>query len=107
MAKPQSFVPKSALIVFNRASSVKLDNENHILWKQQVIAAIRSHHLFHFLDGSRSNPLQYLSSQDRVSEQVNPAFLDWEQQDQLLVSWLFSSMIETLLTHLVGCETAL
>lgn len=33
-------------------------------------------------------------------------FLYWEQQDQLLVSWLLSSMTKGTLTWMVGCDNA-
>uniref|UniRef100_A0A803NSE1 Retrotransposon Copia-like N-terminal domain-containing protein n=1 Tax=Cannabis sativa TaxID=3483 RepID=A0A803NSE1_CANSA len=39
-------------------------------------------------------------------KRFNPAYLDWEAQDQLLVSWLLSSMTLSLLTRMVGCESA-
>ena len=38
-------------------------------------------------------------------EWTNPDFLDWKQQDQLLVSWILSSMTETILSRMVNCDT--
>ena len=37
-------------------------------------------------------------------DNVNPEFLDWEQQDQLLLYWLLSLMSEGILSHMVNCE---
>ena len=36
---------------------------------------------------------------------MNQDFLDWEQQDQLLVFWLLSSMSEGVLSRRVNCES--
>lgn len=38
---------------------------------------------------------------------VNQDFLDLEQQDQLLFSWLLTSMFESILTQTVGCRLLL
>ena len=37
-------------------------------------------------------------------DNVNPEFLDWEQQDQLLLYWLLSLMSEGILSRMVNCE---
>lgn len=37
---------------------------------------------------------------------TNAEYISWEQQDQLLVSWLLSSMTESMPTRMIGCETA-
>ncbi|RVW54498.1 putative mitochondrial protein [Vitis vinifera] len=42
-------------------------------------------------------PLKFLALRDEEMDNVNPEFLDWEQQDQLLLSWLLSSMSEGFL----------
>nr|CAN75996.1 hypothetical protein VITISV_022989 [Vitis vinifera] len=39
-------------------------------------------------------------------DNVNPEFLDWEQQDQLLLSWLLSSMSEGILARMVNSENS-
>lgn len=76
-----------------------------MLWKQQVLAAIRGHNLLKFLKSSKK-PEKYLISQDEEADNINTDLLEWEQQDQLLVFWLLSSMSEGLLTRMVGCETS-
>jgi len=45
--------------------------------------------LLHFLDDSPP-PVKFLTLEDVVS--VNPVFILYEQQDQLLVTWLLASM---------------
>ena len=43
---------------------------------------------------------------DEEMDNVNIEFLDWEQQDQLLLSCLLSSMSEGILARMVNCETS-
>lgn len=105
MASSIASTSKISPTIFKNVLSVKLNNENYILWKQQVMAAIRGHNLLHFLEES-SRPPRHLSRNGEVSGDVNTEYLEWEQQDQLLVSWLLSSMSEGVLTRMVGCESS-
>uniref|UniRef100_A0A803R258 Uncharacterized protein n=1 Tax=Cannabis sativa TaxID=3483 RepID=A0A803R258_CANSA len=43
---------------------------------------------------------------EMLQQIVSILYTDWEVQDQLLVSWLLSSMTESLLTRMVGCNTS-
>lgn len=95
---------KGTLIFFKHVRSVKLNIENHLLWKQQILklfVTINSH----FLESS-SKPLKFLSSQDEATWIINPKYSEWKQQDQLLVSCLLSSMTEGILTGMVRYESA-
>lgn len=84
------FIP----ISFNNAISVRLDNKNFLLWRKQVLSAIRGHKLQHFVFGTRSPPKKFVEPDDERIGKINPEFANWEQEDQLLVSWLLSSMTE-------------
>ncbi|RVX06732.1 Retrovirus-related Pol polyprotein from transposon TNT 1-94 [Vitis vinifera] len=70
------FVP----INFNHSLSVKLDNKNFLIWKQQIVSAIRGYGLQKFV------------------------FSD--DEDQLLLSWLLSSVSESIFPRLVGYDTS-
>ena len=41
-----------------------------------------------------------------TSRKCEQAFVEWEQQDQLLLSWMLSSISEKVLPRLVGYETS-
>ena len=94
---------RSGPVSFTHALSIKLNQDNFLLWSHQVLAAIKGHKLLHFIKSS-VKPLQYLSDADKQSGILNPEYLDYEQQDQLLLSWLLSSMSENLLTRMIGCN---
>lgn len=64
---------KATPVTSKHSLSVKLNNENHLLRKQQVFAAIRGHKLMNFLE-SCLRPQQSLSSQDEENGNVNVEF---------------------------------
>uniref|UniRef100_A0A803Q712 Retrotransposon Copia-like N-terminal domain-containing protein n=1 Tax=Cannabis sativa TaxID=3483 RepID=A0A803Q712_CANSA len=99
---PNTFTP----VVFSHKVSVKLDENNFLLWRPQVLSAIRGHRLQHFISASHSPPRKFLNQEDEILNNVNPKFIDWEVQDQLLYSWLLSSMSDGILTRIVGAETS-
>ena len=102
-AQEQSrFLPVS----FTHSFSVKLDNNNFLILKQQVVFAIKGYGLQRFVFFESAIPPRFLLKEDAQAGNVNKAFVEWEQQDQLLLSWLLSSISEKVLLRLVGCETS-
>uniref|UniRef100_A0A803Q0C6 Retrovirus-related Pol polyprotein from transposon TNT 1-94 n=1 Tax=Cannabis sativa TaxID=3483 RepID=A0A803Q0C6_CANSA len=100
----QVSLPRSYPISFNHSLSIKLDENNFLPWKHQVLASIKGSRLQKFLDDTRA-PEKFLTEADQRSNIVNSEFEDWEQQDNLLVSWLLSSMSEKTTNRMIGCDT--
>lgn len=46
----------------------------------------------------------FMNLQDEATRPLSPKFVDWWWQDQLLMSWLLASMLERMLTRVVGCN---
>ena len=67
---------KIVLIVFNNAISVKLDVTNFLVWRKQVLAAVRGYKLHGFLLSTTTPPQQFLSDSDKKIGKVNPMFDD-------------------------------
>ena len=88
---------------FQTPISLKLTDENFLVWKQQVSATLRGLQLMHFLDGTVV-PSEFLNQNNR--NVANPAFCTYQQQDQLLVAWLLASMSSPLLTKMVGLDSS-
>ena len=38
---------------------------------------------------------------------VNPAYVQWFKQDQLLLSWILSSLTEEVFSYIISCKTSL
>ena len=96
------FVP----INFNHSLSVKLDSRNFLIWKQQIISAIQGYGLQKFVFSNNEVPIQFITREDARFGKATKEFLEWEQQDQLLLFWLFSSVSKSILPRLVGCDTS-
>uniref|UniRef100_A0A803Q5I3 GAG-pre-integrase domain-containing protein n=1 Tax=Cannabis sativa TaxID=3483 RepID=A0A803Q5I3_CANSA len=100
----QTMLPKSYPVSFTHSLSIKLDEHNYLPWRHQVLASIKGSRLQKYLDSDKAPP-KYLSATDERNHTVNPEFEDWEQQDNLLVSWLLSSMSEKTTNKMIGCDT--
>lgn len=55
--------------------SVKLNNENHLLWKRHVLATVRGHNLLQFLKGAPKT-VKNQSSQDETARNINTEYLE-------------------------------
>ncbi|MBA0875988.1 hypothetical protein Goshw_002516, partial [Gossypium schwendimanii] len=85
--------------------SVLLDDNTYLLWRQQVLLAVKAHKLQRFLD-SQENPPPPLLVDDNGGSYENPDFVLFEQQDSALASWLISSISQTVLPHLIRMDTS-
>ncbi|KAF8380637.1 hypothetical protein HHK36_028126 [Tetracentron sinense] len=79
--------------------SVKLDRHNYLLWRTQFIPLLKGYDLKGYVDGTIPCPPRILSAVDTT---INPAYLAWQKQDQVLLGWLLSSLSETVLAQVVG-----
>jgi hypothetical protein len=80
--------------------SEKLTRENYILWKTQVLVAIRGARLDGFLDGSASVPnktIQVEQANKTRKEEENPAYTLQYAQDQQVLSFLLNSVTKEVL----------
>ncbi|XP_016743205.1 uncharacterized protein [Gossypium hirsutum] len=85
--------------------SVLLDDNNYLLWRQQILFTVKTYKLQSFLDSRTFPPTQHVSNKHGVLHE-NPEFVHFEQQDSALVSWLLSSVSQTVLPHLIGMNTS-
>ncbi|WJX67532.1 hypothetical protein P8452_51991 [Trifolium repens] len=76
----------------------KLTEKNFHLWKQQVQPYIFAHDLDEFLLPSSAAP-RFLNGADRATATLNPAYRKWRQKDQMLLSWLQSTLSSEILAR--------
>src|ERR1044072_4964774 len=88
---------------FSHQLSIKLNEKNFSSWKQQIEGVLRGRDLHRFVQNP-TIPQKYLSDDDRILENVNPLYRDWEKQDSLLFSWMLSSLSESILPMVVTCS---
>ena len=80
--------------------TVKLDRTNFLAWKSQVVPTVIGHDLDEFLFSNVSPPPML------VTGAPNPNFAQWKRRDQLLLSWLRSSMTEGILATVSNYTTS-
>uniref|UniRef100_A0A2N9GH75 Reverse transcriptase Ty1/copia-type domain-containing protein n=1 Tax=Fagus sylvatica TaxID=28930 RepID=A0A2N9GH75_FAGSY len=88
--------------------TIKLTRDNYLLWKAQIIPYLRGQHLYGFIDGTKPAPASSLAVPDSGTTAAlpNPDFYIWHTQDQMILSALISSLSETVLAHVVKCNTS-
>ena len=71
--------------------SKKLTGENFMIWKAQVMPAIRGAMLAGYLDGSIQEPAAEIVTKDDDGKEVkitNPEYARWISQDQTVLGYL-------------------
>ncbi|GAV73807.1 UBN2_3 domain-containing protein [Cephalotus follicularis] len=81
--------------------SIKLNASNYLIWRSQFLALLCGYDLISYVDGTtQPQPTQL----DDGSP--NPTYILWHKQDQLLLSWLLSSLTESVHEQVVGLESS-
>ncbi|XP_019420673.1 PREDICTED: uncharacterized protein LOC109330855 [Lupinus angustifolius] len=73
--------------------------------RQFILVVLRSNCAERFITNDEI-PSQFLTETDCVQGRVNPAFLTWEEQDQMLIFWILNSLSAELQPRVVGCCTS-
>lgn len=81
---------------------VKLTSLNYVLWKTQMLPLLRGYNLDRHINKSYVPPTPTLANSE-----PNPAYVVWFREDQIVMSWLNSSLSEALLSNSVGALSAL
>ncbi|GAV81205.1 UBN2_3 domain-containing protein [Cephalotus follicularis] len=84
--------------------SLKLNTQNYLLWRTQLVLFLRGQKLLGFVDGS--HPCSSLTLTVDDHSEPNPVALLCKEQDQLLLSLLMSSLSEFVIPLVVGLNTS-
>jgi hypothetical protein len=85
--------------------SIKLNRDNYLLWKVQLVPFLPGQSLFSFVDGSTSCPLQYFNLDSASRSMVaNTDYQTWYHQVKMMLSAFISSLSEGLLPHVLGLK---
>lgn len=82
--------------------TLKLNHDNNLLWKAQLLPYLRHHNLFRYIDGLIPTPQLF---DDSLTLQ-QAFFTTWKQQDQVLMSILISSLSENLIAHVLEATSS-
>ncbi|KAF8407672.1 hypothetical protein HHK36_006807 [Tetracentron sinense] len=84
----------------------KLSDDNYHMWISQVLPQLRGHQVLGYVDGSTPCPPRFLIHADGSIPTLNPAYDEWQRQDQLLLSWLISSLSVEVHAQVIGLSTS-
>ena len=73
----------------NQPLIVKLDSENYLIWKNQLLNVIVTNELNDFIDESQPYPTRFLNLQQQI---INLDYLIWQRYNRVLMSWLYASL---------------
>ncbi|KAJ8639207.1 hypothetical protein MRB53_015901, partial [Persea americana] len=93
---------------------IKLSPTNYLMWRSQFMPLLKGHNLMGFIDGTNPCPPIFVSaakddgskSKEDDSPSLNPDYVSWSRQDQLLLSWILSSLTEGVHAQVVGLSTS-
>lgn len=93
----------AAPAILGQVVTEKLTKTNFVLWKAQVLAALRGAQLAGFLDDSIKPPSKMVVLQDKDGNTgekvVNAAYTQWVAQEQQVLSYLLMSLSREVLTQ--------
>ncbi|KAM1449827.1 hypothetical protein ACFX2I_037142 [Malus domestica] len=86
---------------------LKLDRHNYPLWRAQFVPLLRSRSLMPYVDGTSQCPSAHqLNDDGQLTDTINPLFEPWIQTDQMVLSWLTSSLSPSVMHVVVKCVSA-
>ncbi|KAK4415341.1 hypothetical protein Salat_2641500 [Sesamum alatum] len=101
---PFPMVTAFAPIPLHNAVRIRLTKTNFLIWRAQLLPYLRSTKLLGYLDGSIAVPAQYVNA--GAAQVPNPAYSQWYDQDQQVLSGLLSSISEEVLQDVVDATTS-
>ncbi|KAK4253452.1 hypothetical protein QN277_010122 [Acacia crassicarpa] len=104
----QSIQTKSIPLLnsLNQTGSIKLDRSNFLLWKSLVLPALRGHRVDGYVLGTKICPPQYIPNEPATNASINPDFEDWIATDQIILSWLLSTMTVGIASQILHCTSS-
>ncbi|KAL5781624.1 hypothetical protein ACOSP7_006653 [Xanthoceras sorbifolium] len=87
----------------------KLDRENYVYWKAQVLPAIEAFKLDDFISGIKPIPAKYVeveTENEKKQTVMNKKYVSWRKANKLLVCWLLSTVSPSIIGEVTSCNTA-
>ncbi|BBH02147.1 hypothetical protein Prudu_012630 [Prunus dulcis] len=91
----------------SQAIHIKLDRNNYPLWLAQILPLLKSRNLMSFINSAVVAPSPFLQDdKGKLTDDINPAYDTWIQQDQLVLSWINGSLSSTVLVTVARFTSA-
>lgn len=95
---------KSSMGGLHHVLGIKLVPTNYLVWVNQFEPIINCYDLGSFIDPSAQTPPQSVT--DDKKSAPNLEYITWFKKDQMLRSWILSSLSEEVTIHTVGLKTS-
>lgn len=76
---------------------IKLDRNNYMFWRSQILTTVKAHGFEDVLLCDKNN----IPPTDQSEESIK-----WHRRDQFILSWMLSSMAESMLGYASRCNHA-
>ncbi|KAA3465105.1 retrovirus-related Pol polyprotein from transposon TNT 1-94 [Gossypium australe] len=90
---------------FAEHDTIKLSEQNFLLWKHQLLLILEGYGLEGFVLGTTPPPTTFILGTDGQLV-ANPVFLVHNKQDKFLALWLLSTVSDAILVHLTAAKTS-
>jgi hypothetical protein len=90
---------------FNQNPTKLESSNNYLRWQTQVRPALRSSELMGIVDGTDPCPPKFIND-DEGKEIPNPEFSVWTRKDQYVLSWLTTTLSDSVLSTVYGLDTS-
>jgi hypothetical protein len=98
------------LIQQSESDTAQLTRDKYITWQWQMITYLKAQNIYGFVEGTVLPPPQTIDSptpsEGSTNKVANPAFLTWLQQDQMVLSIIVSTILENLISQVIGYSTS-
>ncbi|KAL5730343.1 hypothetical protein ACHQM5_003176 [Ranunculus cassubicifolius] len=95
--------PHISLSAPNVSHFIKLNDSNYIIWLCQMAPFLNGYGFMKYVDGSFPAPKL---NEGNDSTSISSDYLSWFQTDQLIVSYITSTLTEQILSLVVGKKTS-
>ena len=108
---PHATITTTAITIHNYITH-KLSKDNYRLWKATIVPILRGHSVYGFVNGTikplpQTIEVMYtIDGVETVEKKSNPKYATWNQQDQLIMGALTSSLTESILIYVLKCTTS-
>jgi gag-polypeptide of LTR copia-type len=90
-------------ILLNLPIATKLNRGNYLTWKSQIEPLLHGYQLYKYITIQSPTPTV---TDNAGLLKINPDYIPWHQQDQLILGWLRSSLTEPLQAQIINCATS-
>ncbi|KAF8378388.1 hypothetical protein HHK36_029727 [Tetracentron sinense] len=85
--------------------SIKLNGNNYLLWRNQILPLLESQELLGFIDGTAQQPLATITQEDGT-QVINPEHRKWRLTDRFVLSLINSSLTEAAMSMTMDRQNA-